>query len=434
LTLVGVIAVVLIAAALIGSDDENETGSRASASQSVAKAPARIKVRPIERRVEKLRGLQFRRPLKVQFLTPARAQALIRAESSRDYSPKQQRVDEEVLKLLGLISPSVELGKILHAIEDEQILGFYDDHSKRLVVIRQRGDNRGLLEITLSHELTHALEDQHFGLEEKPGFTDDESAAQETLAEGTATALMTEYAGRFLTPRDLLGALESLSRTETKLPSFIEQTLLFPYEQGEKFVTTFREGGSWEAINKIYELRRPQSTEQILHPELYAIDERPVRVRVDDVTKRLGSSWVRLRGGTIGEFDLRLLMRQLGRIKGTTAAAGWGGGRFELWRLRNSGAPACPAPCISRDVGIIRVAWDTPADRREGERALRRVVERGLKGKRLGGTGSLWTSRGGGIGMVGTGRQTTLALTPSAELTVKLLARPARPKSGEAAR
>jgi hypothetical protein len=428
LTLIGVVGVVLIGAALIGSN-----GDKATPDKSVAKTP-RVKVGLIARRVEKLRGLRFRRRLKVQFLTPARATALIHAESSRDYSPQDQRVDEELLKLLGLISPSTDLGKVLRAIEDEQVLGFYDDHSKRLVVIRQRGDSRGLLEITLSHELTHALEDQRFGLQEKPGFTDDESAAQEALFEGTATALMTDYAEQYLKPRDLLGALSSVSRTETKLPGFIERTLLFPYMDGERFVTTFREGGSWAPINKVYELRRPRSTEQILHPELYALDERPVRVRVSDVTRRLESSWVRLRGGTIGELDLRLMVKQLGRVKGTAAAAGWGGGRFELWRRKTSGAPPCAAPCISRDVGVLRVAWDTMADRREGERALRRVVERGLEGKPLGGAASLWSSRGGAIGMIGGGRQTTFVLTPSAMLTVQLLARPARAKSGAPAR
>ena len=47
--------------------------------------------------------------------------------------------------------------------------GFYDDRSKRLVVIREPGATRPLLEITLAHELVHALEDQRFGLDSGEG-------------------------------------------------------------------------------------------------------------------------------------------------------------------------------------------------------------------------------------------------------------------------
>ena len=44
------------------------------------------------------------------------------------------------------------------------MLGFYDERTKRLVVVRDRRASRPLLEITLAHELVHALEDQRFGL------------------------------------------------------------------------------------------------------------------------------------------------------------------------------------------------------------------------------------------------------------------------------
>jgi hypothetical protein len=423
-TILGVVALILVGAALLGSGDDDggssPTSGKTTPTPTVAK---RIDVQPIIRRVERLRGLRFRKPLKISFLSPSRAQAVFRARSEQEYTPKQQHIDEEILKLLGLISPTVELRKVLVAVRDEQVLGFYDDVSKRLVVIRKPTDSHGLLEITLAHELVHALEDQHFGFHSEGGFTDDESAAETALAEGTATALMTDYAGRYLKLRDLLDVVQNVSGTETKLPKFIERSLLFPYLEGEKFVTAFREGGSWRPLDKVYELRRPSSTEQIMHPEKYAIDERPVRVRVGDVTRRLGGDWVRLNASGVGEFDLRQMFRQVGRVKGTAAAAGWGGGRFELWRRRTSGAPRCTAPCLARDVGVMRLAWDTAKDRREGERALRRVFERGLKGRLLAarsGAG-LWSSRGGAIGMLGRGRTSTVVFVPRAVLATQLL-------------
>jgi hypothetical protein len=362
--------------------------------------------------------------LRVSFLSPARAQQVFRSRSDAEYSEKQQRIDEEVIKLLGLLGPSVDLGEVMAAVANEQVLGFYDDVTKQLVVIRKATDSKGLLDLVLAHELTHALEDQHFDFRGEAGFTDDQSSAASALIEGSATALMTDYAGRYLKPADLLGVLESVSGTETKLPKFIESSLLFPYIEGEKFVTAFRGDGSWRPLDKVYAIRQPSSTEQIMHPEKYAIDERPDKVRVDDVTRLLGGGWTRLDASSVGEYDMRLLFRQVGRVKGTAAAEGWGGGRLELWRRRTSGAPKCPAPCVQRDAAVLRLAWDTGADRAEGESALRQVFERGLKGKRIareGGLG-LWSSRGGAIGLVGRGRQTTVVFAPSTQLAAGLLA------------
>jgi hypothetical protein len=421
-TIGAVVALVLVAAALLGRGDAGDGTSDAPKKPAAGK-PARIDVEPIIHRVERLRGLRFRKPLKVEFLSPAQAQAVFRKRSQQEYSDAQQRVDEEVLKLLGLLTPSVDLRKVLGAVADEQVLGFYDDRSKRLVVIRKPADSRGLLEITLSHELVHALEDQHFKFNAEAGFTDDESAAETALIEGTATALMTDYAGRYLKPADLVDVLGSVSGTETKLPEYIERALLFPYIEGEKFVAAFREGGSWKAIDKVYELRHPSSTEQIMHPEKYAIDERPVQVRIRDVTRRLGKNWVRLDSSGVGEFDLRLLFRQVGQVKGTAAAVGWGGGHLELWRLRTSGKPECPAPCVARDAGVMRLVWDTRADRLEGEKALRQVFERGLHGTPIAaqsGVG-MWSSRGTAIGMLSRDRTSTVIFAPTAQLAARAL-------------
>jgi hypothetical protein len=423
--ILGVVALTLVVAALIGpGEDEKEARTTSTEERPAGRDTRTVDVDRIKRRVETIRGLRFRKPLKVDFLSPERAQRIFRSRMQSEYSDAQRRVDEEVLKLLGLIGPSIDLKGVLAAVGDEQVLGFYDDRTKRLVVIRKPTDSKGLLEIVLAHELVHALEDQHFDFKGEAGFTDDESSAASALIEGSATALMTDYAARYLKPADLLGVLDSVSGTDTKLPKFIERSLLFPYIEGEKFVTTFREGGNWRALDKVYELRQPGSTEQILHPETYAIDERPARVRVDDVTRRLGDGWARLDATGVGEFDLRLLFRQVGRVKGTAAAAGWGGGRSELWRRRTSGAPKCPAPCLERDVGVIRLAWDRVADRQEGEAALKSVFERGLRGKRLAakeGVG-LWTSRGGAIGMLGDGRTSTVVFAPTEQLAAHLLA------------
>ena len=64
------------------------------------------------------------------------------------------------------------------------MLGFYDDRLKRLVVIRDAQATVPLLEITLAHELVHALEDQHFGLDQPEGLPDDATLAEARARRG----------------------------------------------------------------------------------------------------------------------------------------------------------------------------------------------------------------------------------------------------------
>jgi hypothetical protein len=290
------------------------------------------------------------------------------------------------------------------------------------VVIREPGATRPLLEITLAHELLHALEDQRFGLDSGEGLPDDSVLAEAALAEGSATALMVDYADRYLSLGDVL-RLANLPESGT-LPPFLEKLLLFPYVEGEKFIAEFRgESGDWGAIDSIYRFRRPLSAEQILHPRRYALDERPERVPAPSLGRALGPEWQRLTATALGEYDLRLLFDLVGGTRPAGAAEGWAGGRYELWRrgvLDNS----CSAPCVARDVAYLRVRWDTARERAEGEREFVRVWERGLGGKRLGaryGTWA-WSSRGGTIMMRGRGRQTTAVLAPGVKLAAAALA------------
>ena len=372
----------------------------------------------VARRVEKLRGLRFERPVRPLFLGRDDAVALARRISRSEYSEAAQRVDEESLKLLGLLRPGTDLGAAVDSVEQDQVLGYYDDRSKRLVVIRDTGATRPLLEITLAHELVHALEDQRFGLDVPDGVPDDAALAESSLAEGTATALMVDYAIRYMDISDVL-ALASQSDSES-LPPFLEKLLLFPYLEGEKFVNEFRGARkSWKPIDAIYRFRRPRSSEQILHPRDYALGEQAERVPAPPLARTLGPGWRRVRATALGEYDLRLLFDLVGGTRPAAAAQGWGGGRFELWR-RGAPGDECEAPCVARDLGFIRVRWDTPADRAEAERQLVRVFEHGLHGTRLG--GRVWSSRGGVILMAGRGRETTVVFAPDARTGARVLA------------
>ena len=185
--------------------------------------------------------------------------------------------------------------------------------------------------------------------------------------------------------------------------------LLFPYLEGEQFVGILRGLGGWRAVNRVYRGRRPQSAEQVLHPDKYVSDERPVRLAPIALGATLGRAWHRVTAASVSELDLRALVDEGPGTPNVRAAEGWGGGLFELWQTGPAGG--CEAPCIARDVGLMHLNWDTPYDRGEAEPVLRRVLRRKLDAERAGGGPgvSLWRSRGGAIGIAGRGQNTFLA-------------------------
>jgi hypothetical protein len=419
LALLGVVAAVVLGAALIGGGEsqQEQAGDRGSAQQ-------RVRLAPVIRRVERLRGLRFKRKLNVTFASPQRAAAIYERAEGEQYSTRARLIDEEELKLLGLLRPGDQLERYLRAIATEQILGFYDDRNKRLVVVTGESGSRALQEMTLAHELVHALEDQHFGVGGGERLRDDRAAAETALFEGTATSLMVDYAARHFDLADALDAFGAVDSGETKLPPFMEELLLFPYEEGARFVDTFRAGGGWRAVDNVIRYRRPRSTEEVIHPRSYALPRSPARVRLPDVRSRLGAGWKRLDDTESGELDVRLLFEHVADVSGSAASDGWDGGRFELWR--RTGA-RCDAPCVSRDVVVWGLAWDTAVDRAQAERAFTRAFERGLKGKRVelehGARGAvgLWSSRGAAIGIRGSGRRTTVVFAPTPREVATLL-------------
>jgi hypothetical protein len=381
-------------------------------------------VERIAKRVERIRGLRFVRPVKPLFVDREEAVRIVNEATSREYSRGEQRSDEESLKLLGLMRPTESLSDALAAVGSEQILGFYDDRSKRLVVVREQGAGRALLEITLAHELVHALEDQRFGFRTGGGLTDDRTISESALAEGTATEVMVVYARRFFDAGDALSVLAAASRSSEKLPAYVEASLLFPYEAGLEFVERLKgDSGSWRVIDRVLRMRRPSSAEQVLHLDKYAAGERPEPIRVPNLGSELGPGWRRAGASSVGEFDLRALFEIVGGSLDDAAAAGWGGGAFELWRKEDG--RRCTSPCIARDVGVMRIAWDTETDRAIAGEVLGKAFEKGLEAKPLGSAVGvrLWSSRGGALAMAAAGRRIDLVLAPDASFAARVLAR-----------
>ena len=269
------------------------------------------------------------------------------------------QTDGELLILLGLIAPEDDLYTIMLDLYTEQVAGFYDSETKKLYVVSDNPTLSVMEMVTFAHEVTHALQDQHYGLKalyEQAGDDSEYSAAITSLIEGDAMLMSSLYMMNGLSrseQQQLINEYENIdSEKFDAAPWYIQQSIMFPYSYGYQFVYQLYQDGGWDAVNSAY-ANLPSSTEQIIHPDKYAAGDNPILVELPDLVSLLGETWQIQKEGTVGEFDLRLTLEAFIDPSETTreAAAGWSGDSYAY--LKND---------AEDKLLVIYSVWDTEAD------------------------------------------------------------------------
>jgi hypothetical protein len=316
--------------------------------------------RAIAREMAGIRGLAIRHPIEFEVSDRATVTEYARASLSDQMPPGQWETYETLLVHTGMIPPGTDLQDLVLRLYAEQIAGYYDPARKTFYLadwlprLLQRG--------VVAHEVTHALQDQHFDLERwlsAMSPTEDGALARAAIAEGDAMAAMIAYllepvgAGiQDLPP--LSNLLEEGSAgmaagypTFDAAPQALQQLLLFPYVEGSGFVREALARGGWNEVNRLYR-DPPASTEQILHPDRYfeARDEPRSVSLPPDAALPAG-----LTEGSWGEFGTRLALAATlaDTALAAVAASGWDGDRYGLWRDPSG---------VTRYVWVT--LWDSP--------------------------------------------------------------------------
>ena len=304
-----------------------------------------------------------------------------------------------MLKLLGLLEPDVDLRDVSATIFGQGVAGYYDPRTKRMRIVRgAQTENQVLNEITISHELTHALEDQRFKLDlEDTSGSDDAALANLALVEGSATAVMFTYAERHFSAEQTLGGLlSSLGPDTGDLPPFIEAQLIFPYIRASSSCSGSTRpaagAGRW-STPPTASARRPRPSRSCTRTSTCRSSS-PSGCGPASVP---GAGWRRLAAGTWGEWATGEL------LDNPQAAEGWGGDRYELWqrgerRLRGArAATATRSSCAG--------AGTRAPTRERFEAALREWIGEQTGSRAI-------SSRG---------REVALALAPEADLAQRLV-------------
>ena len=172
--------------------------SPAVAAPVVAAPPTRWDSRILElvRFVEKSRGLEFEHPIPVEFLADAAFEKEVVSDDN-DLTKADRALGRRYsgdLRALSLVGPDFDFNAASNALDAQGIVGFYDQDTKKMVIRGQDLDDTDV-RVTVVHELTHALQDQHFGLTRLQDATKSsgEDLALTTLVEGDAVWVEEDY-------------------------------------------------------------------------------------------------------------------------------------------------------------------------------------------------------------------------------------------------
>ena len=348
----------------------------------------------IESQVSALRGLDSVGDINRALLTPDELRAQVENDFFEDYTRAEALEDGRELAVLGLLEPGYDIYQLYIDLYSEQVAGYYDPEIKQMFVIAD-GDFTGPERMTYAHEYVHALQDQHYDLRNGLMINDDYCetnteycAAMQALIEGDASIHEENWFFNLATDEDRQQVFEFYSSYSSPVydaaPAYLKEDFLFPYQQGAEFVEYIIAEGGTEALTAAYTTTRPQSTEQILHPEKYP-DDLPIPIYLPDVTLALGPDWREVDRNVMGEWYTYLILgfgaNEDARVDVDTAAdaaAGWAGdGYLYLWNDTTS------QPALvwltewenARDTGEFwdalteygQVRWGPPSDRSNDE-------------------------------------------------------------------
>ncbi|HEY6136446.1 MAG TPA: hypothetical protein VI670_01650 [Thermoanaerobaculia bacterium] len=294
------------------------------------------------RDVERIRGLAFDHDIRHVSIGRKELPDRLRAQmlKSMPYSFDDYML---VLRSLQLVDGKNEqLMTQLLDLYQSQVLAFYDPLDHVYYSIREMPkameasgmDAASMRDMVVIHELTHALQDQHFaaGAREATLTKDaDGELAFHSLLEGEATLVMMAYTlGKMGQPLDALiqspAVLESLAAAQPdvsdSVPRYFVESLKFPYMEGLRLVIEGYRRGGWKMLDKM-DANPPRSTAEVLHAESYF-----ARLEAGEKGKAFDNAAIVAAPRTLtvehlGEFHWRFLV-------GAGASAGWVDDRVQI--------------------------------------------------------------------------------------------------------
>jgi len=323
--------------------------------------------------------------------------AILKELYEKDYPKERYRTLSMLSEKLGFyISKEIDEDEYL-ILSAEGIAGFYDSEIKAIYVltsdlidtVQKKQDQRlfdecgyketffsgygyetvkdwykrNRADLTLVHEMTHALQDQHFDLEgwfKQYEANTDASLAIRSVVEGFAEYTEEYFLSQIMSNSEpyvneiyryynlmLYEILEYRREWEMKNDSYTPEDVCgdfvsyryklstFPYTYGLAFMQRLHLESGWRGWDKLQDAHydHPLSTEQILHLEKFFDKKKldfPVFIVPPDLTPLLPESFEFLDTDSLGEFRIYIMLKDLmfSSEDAIRVSEGWGGDRY----------------------------------------------------------------------------------------------------------
>jgi len=296
--------------------------------------------------VSEITGLKLLTPLKKTLRSRDEIRAYVIREMDDEKNPTERYGETKSAQAFGLIPKGFDLDTFMVDLLTEQIAGLYDPKAREFYIADwiPLEDQR----MVMAHELTHALQDQHFQIEAwvkavRPN--DDAELAREAVLEGSAMAAMIDYllkgTGRKvedlpeIDPSVFAGDLSKTPKLQ-QAPQFLKDALTFPYFAGLTFSAAVLKPAGWNGLSAVF-MKPPLSTQQIMHPALYKLGRAPAAVTIPSVEKLIGSDWAKIDENVMGEFGWKEILKQfLDEERAKPMAAAWEGDHYILYEQKKT--------------------------------------------------------------------------------------------------
>ena len=282
------------------------------------KLPTAEEINVVLKELSDITGFRIRKQLPFALITRDQVNQYLKEQIQQSVKPDEIRAEETTLKKFGFAPADFNLKQTTIDLLTEQAAAFYDFKRKKLFISDWATVN--MRDVALIHELAHALADQNFPIQKftnKGPDNSESSLAREAVVEGQASWLMLEVgarrAGRTLAdPQTAREFLETTGDSQTseypvfnKAPLYLRRTLMFPYDEGEKFQQAVFLRDGKPAFGRVFR-DPPISTTQIEHPDRY-FEHTPLTS--PDLPKPVKHAKPFVEG-VMGELETRILLEQ----------------------------------------------------------------------------------------------------------------------------
>jgi hypothetical protein len=354
-------------------------------------------------------GMPIKSDVKRQITSRDAVESYVKSKFEEDQSARRMQRDEIVLKKFGLLDRDFALKPFLLELLREQVEAYYDSKTKTVYMLDWVAVEEQ--KPVLAHELTHALQDQHSGLEKWSNQTpndvsfnaagdtehlakDEIDTARDAVVEGQATAVMMDY---MLKPKgmslvkdpEILDFVKSQmvgsesSPVLARAPLLLSESMLFPYREGLSFEQdVWMDQGRTAAFAGTLD-HPPTSSWEILNPREYEKRHTPAIPLLPNIHPLVDNLYKPYDIGQIGQLDVRILTELFGGERASRdLTPAWNGGLYWAGQRLSANTPAEQSSTNSIAIFYLSV-WKNAASARAFARLYADELGRKYSGVKL---------------------------------------------------